>query len=273
MMNDSENLQLESSQQDIDSDDLNELLQRAKDAVRKKSSRNGAHDSLAAQDSLIVFEASDDEIKAEAVSASDRHKRQKRTLEKVSKPVDIVKLSSSARQSTATIAVQSEGSLNKVPMDKWGQLPPKRKTKKEFKATQSHNAGPQWFNMPAQTVTPELRREVQAMRLHAVLDPKRFLKGEARRERSRMPEFFQLGHVLNTPHPATTSASAGASTRKRNFLDELVDDSEARTRARQQFAEVQKRGASGGRRFLRDKMAARRGRGGSFYSSGSRHRP
>ena len=46
--------------------------------------------------------------------------------------------------------------------------------------------------MPAQTPTPELRREVQAMRLHGVLDPKRFLRGEAKRERNKLPEFFQV---------------------------------------------------------------------------------
>ena len=59
--------------------------------------------------------------------------------------------------------------------------------------TQRHapTAGPKWFNMPAQVMTPELKREVQAMRLRNALDPKRFYKGGAKDSKT-MPEFFQV---------------------------------------------------------------------------------
>jgi len=45
--------------------------------------------------------------------------------------------------------------------------------------------------MPAQVMTPELKREVQAMRLRNALDPKRFYKGGAKDSKT-MPEFFQV---------------------------------------------------------------------------------
>lgn len=45
--------------------------------------------------------------------------------------------------------------------------------------------------MPAQVMTPELKREVQAMRLRNALDPKRFYKGAAKDSKT-MPEFFQV---------------------------------------------------------------------------------
>lgn len=62
--------------------------------------------------------------------------------------------------------------------------------------TKKHTAGSKWFDMPAQAPTAELRREVQAMRLHGVLDPKRFLRGEAKRDRNKLPEFFQVRYLL-----------------------------------------------------------------------------
>lgn len=58
-------------------------------------------------------------------------------------------------------------------------------------------AGPKWFNMPAQTMTPELKREIQAMRLRNALDPKRFYKGGAKNDKT-MPEFFQVSPLLSS---------------------------------------------------------------------------
>jgi hypothetical protein len=45
--------------------------------------------------------------------------------------------------------------------------------------------------MPAPTMTPELKREIQAMRLRNALDPKRFYKGGAKDDK-KMPEFFSV---------------------------------------------------------------------------------
>lgn len=142
-------------------------------------------------------------------------------------------------------------------MSKWGELPTKPLSKKALAKSKAHTAGSKWFDMPAQQATPQLRREVAAMRLHGVLDPKRFLRGEAKRERQALPEFFQIGHILPTRHPASTGAQLGSSKRKRTFVEELVEDAQARTRARKAFAEVQAKAASGGKLWFARQKAKR----------------
>lgn len=44
--------------------------------------------------------------------------------------------------------------------------------------------------MPATPMTPELKREIDAMRLRNALDPKKFMKGGAKKE--KIGEFFQV---------------------------------------------------------------------------------
>ena len=43
-------------------------------------------------------------------------------------------------------------------------------------------------------MTPELKREIQAMRLRNALDPKRFYKGGAK-DNKALPEFFEIGRA------------------------------------------------------------------------------
>lgn len=103
-------------------------------------------------------------------------------------------------------------------------------------------AGPKWFNMPAPVLTPELKREVQAMRLRNALDPKRFYKGGAKE--SALPEFFQVGHVLESSQRATNAREG--KTRKRTFVEELLEDDKAKAYAKRKFQEeVMVKGMSG----------------------------
>lgn len=44
--------------------------------------------------------------------------------------------------------------------------------------------------MPATPMTPELKREIDALRLSNQLDPKKFLRGGAKRD--KVGEFFQV---------------------------------------------------------------------------------
>lgn len=45
--------------------------------------------------------------------------------------------------------------------------------------------------MPATELTPEVKREIQAMRMRNALDPKRFYKGGAKDDK-KLPEFFSV---------------------------------------------------------------------------------
>lgn len=96
--------------------------------------------------------------------------------------------------------------------------------------------------MTAPTITPELKREIQALRLRNALDPKRFYKGGAKDDK-KLPEFFSFGHLL----PSTSSASTASPgiPRKRTFVEELISDEQAKVYTKRKFGEVMASGMSG----------------------------
>ena len=52
-----------------------------------------------------------------------------------------------------------------------------------------NTAGPKWFDMPAPEITPEVKRDLQLLKLRNVLDPKRFYKKDNDR---KLPKYFQV---------------------------------------------------------------------------------
>ncbi|KAM0749072.1 Fcf2-domain-containing protein [Meredithblackwellia eburnea MCA 4105] len=147
--------------------------------------------------------------------------------------------------------------------EKWGKGPTPKLSKKERLARKPRTAGPQWFNMPATELTPEVKREIQAMKMRNALDPKRFYKGGAKDDKS-VPEFFSLGHILPSSHSASTSLPAVA--RKRTFIEELMDDDQAKSYTKRKTAEVMERGMSGRKR--QKKNARQKSEGGKQRRKG-----
>jgi hypothetical protein len=93
----------------------------------------------------------------------------------------------------AEAPVASTSRLPSLP-DKFGKMPMRRLSKKAYKKLQPHTAGGDWFEMPAAPAdpSPELKREISALKLSGAIDPKRFLRGEARKDAGKLPEFFQV---------------------------------------------------------------------------------
>ncbi|GAA5851315.1 hypothetical protein JCM5353_004743 [Sporobolomyces roseus] len=129
--------------------------------------------------------------------------------------------------------------------EKWGVAPVARMSQKAYKARQPHTAGSKWFDMPATPMTPELKREIDAMRLRNALDPKKFMKGGAKKE--KIGEFFQIGHVI-TPNSRATNNTSLPTASKRSFVEELVEDEQARAYAKRKTKEVMQKGMSGRKR-------------------------
>ncbi|GAA5888818.1 hypothetical protein JCM16303_003022 [Sporobolomyces ruberrimus] len=148
--------------------------------------------------------------------------------------------SSTSRPSATGVTNDSQGRG-----EKWGMAPVPRLSKKAYKATQPHTAGSKWFDMPATPMTPELKREIDAMRLRNSLDPKKFMKGGAKNE--KIGEFFQVGHVI-TPNTRATTSNSLPTASKRSFVEELVEDEQARAYAKKKTKEVMQRGMSGRKR-------------------------
>ncbi|BGP11728.1 dTDP-fucopyranose mutase [Rhodotorula toruloides] len=129
--------------------------------------------------------------------------------------------------------------------DRWGMAPQAKLSKKQLKANQPRTAGKQWFDLPATPMTPELKRELDALRLSNSLDPKKFLRQGAKKD--KVGEFFQIGHVI-APSTRATTLSTPAIPQKRSFVEDLMADEESRAYAKRKTKEVMSKTMSGRKR-------------------------
>ncbi|BGP27948.1 deoxynucleotidyltransferase [Rhodotorula toruloides] len=129
--------------------------------------------------------------------------------------------------------------------DRWGMAPQPKLSKKQFKANQPRTAGKQWFDLPATPMTPELKRELDALRLSNSLDPKKFLRQGAKKD--KVGEFFQIGHVI-APSTRATTLSTPAIPQKRTFVEDLMEDEASRAYAKRKTKEVMAKTMSGRKR-------------------------
>lgn len=53
-----------------------------------------------------------------------------------------------------------------------------------------------WFDLPAQQITDEVKRDLRLLRLRGTLDPKRFYKSF---DQTKFPKYFQVGTVVEGP--------------------------------------------------------------------------
>ncbi|KWU45188.1 Fcf2-domain-containing protein [Rhodotorula sp. JG-1b] len=145
--------------------------------------------------------------------------------------------------------------------DKWGMAPLPRLSKKQIRAKQPHTAGAQWFNLPATPMTPEIKREIDALRLSNQLDPKKFLRGGAKKD--KVGEFFQIGHII-APSTRATTLSSQPTVQKRSFVEDLLEDEESKAYAKKKTKEVMRKTMSGRKRQRKgNKGAYAMGEGGN----------
>ncbi|KAL5079684.1 hypothetical protein RYX36_008105 [Vicia faba] len=83
-------------------------------------------------------------------------------------------------------------------------------------------AGKRWFDMPAQTMTPELQRDLKLLKLRDAIDPKRhYKKGDSKSK--TLPKYCQIGTVVGSPMDYF-SGRLTKKERKESFADELLAD-------------------------------------------------
>ncbi|KAF8402262.1 hypothetical protein HHK36_013214 [Tetracentron sinense] len=105
---------------------------------------------------------------------------------------------------------------------------PKKLLRKQVKDT----AGRNWFHMPALTLTPELKKDLQLLKLRSVIDPKRhYKKGDSKSK--ALPKYFQASlwcHstlIVGTVVESASDFFSGRLTkkeRKASLADELLCD-------------------------------------------------
>ncbi|CAA7389759.1 unnamed protein product [Spirodela intermedia] len=118
-------------------------------------------------------------------------------------------------------------------------VPPRdpRKLNKLTKRSVKDTSGKSWFDMPAPTITPEVKKDLEILKLRSVIDPKRhYKKGDSKSK--TLPKYFQLGTVIES----TSDFFSGRLTkkeRKSTIAGELLSDHSLRTYRKRKVREIE----------------------------------
>ncbi|KAF8866013.1 putative rRNA-processing protein fcf2 [Acephala macrosclerotiorum] len=107
-------------------------------------------------------------------------------------------------------------------------------------------------------LTPELKRDLQLLRMRDVLDPKRFYKKES--GKPKIPEFSQVGTIIEGP-TEYFSARLSNKDRKRTLVEEVLAGEVTTGRFKSKYNEIQAAKTSGKKAHYK-KLKAMRKSGG-----------
>lgn len=108
--------------------------------------------------------------------------------------------------------------------------------------------------MPKPELTPEIKRDLQIIKMRNVLNPKRFYKKDNSKD---LPKYFQIGTVIEGPTEFYSSRLTRKE-RKKTIIDELMADEEAKKYYKRKFLEIQKTKQSGGKKHYKQLKKKRR---------------
>ncbi|KAG2171811.1 hypothetical protein INT43_008191 [Umbelopsis isabellina] len=208
-------------------DDIEALLYKAEEALRNQEQSENAErlpkldSGLSVKDQLYI------------VSENDRAKM------------------------TQELAVLDDDSAGSSKSKAFSVLTPSKtdapnKSRTEKQKERETTAGKGWFDMPKTEITPEIKRDLQVIRLRNVLDRKRHYKKGDQKD----PTYFQMGTIIEGPTEFFSSRMTKRE-RKQTIVDELLADEEARGYYKRRFMEVQERTQSGGKKHFK-KLKAKR---------------
>ncbi|KAL4944746.1 hypothetical protein BDV06DRAFT_77257 [Aspergillus oleicola] len=126
-----------------------------------------------------------------------------------------------------------------------------RLTSKKDKPT----AGSDWFDLPQTELTPELKRDLQLLRMRSILDPKRHYKKE--NGKAQPPKYSQVGTIVEGP----TEYFSGRITkrdRKKTFVEEALVLERENRRFEARYNDVQEKKRSGKKAFYNNLRAKRK---------------
>ncbi|CAK9810304.1 Deoxynucleotidyltransferase terminal-interacting protein 2 [Anthophora plagiata] len=94
--------------------------------------------------------------------------------------------------------------------------------------------GKKWFNMGAPELTPEVKHDLQVLRMRSVLDPKHFYK---KNDLKALPRYFQIGKIIDTPVDYY-SGRLTKKERKKTIVDELMADAQFSKYNKRKYKEI-----------------------------------
>ncbi|KAG0311695.1 hypothetical protein BGZ99_009981 [Dissophora globulifera] len=122
-------------------------------------------------------------------------------------------------------------------------------SKKQKKEEKEKTAGKGWFDLPQQVLTPELKRDLQILKLRNVLDPKRFYKREDK-SKPKFPKYFQVGTIVEG-NTEFYSSRLTKKERATTITGEVMKDLTGRDYYKRKFDEIQESKQSGGKKFYK----------------------
>ncbi|KAI9308052.1 Fcf2 pre-rRNA processing-domain-containing protein [Cunninghamella echinulata] len=165
----------------------------------------------------------------------------------ISDAVSIIEPGKESSSTSSTTKNKSLITLKKV------QEESKPLSRKERQLEREKTAGKGWFDMPRTEITPELKRDLEILKMRHILDRKRHYK---KMGKNSDPKYFQVGTVIEG---ATEffSARINKKDRKRTFVDEILSNDEQKDYYRNKYLTSQTAKSSGGKKHYK-KLKAKR---------------
>lgn len=108
--------------------------------------------------------------------------------------------------------------------------------------------------MPRTDLTPQLKRDLQLIKMRNVLDPHRHYKKDS----SALPEYSQVGTIIEG-NTEFFSSRLTKKERKRTIVEEIMADDGNRKRFKKKYDEIQSKKRSGKKEFYKKLKAQRNG--------------
>lgn len=112
--------------------------------------------------------------------------------------------------------------------------------------------------MPKTDLTPELKRDLQLLKMRNVLDPHRHYKKE--NAKAPPPEFSQVGTLVEGPTEFFSGRLQNAQ-RKRTLVEEVLAGEQESGRFKRKYNDIQSAKTSGKRGYYKTQMAKKYGNG------------
>ncbi|TVU28361.1 hypothetical protein EJB05_19877 [Eragrostis curvula] len=124
-------------------------------------------------------------------------------------------------------------------------VPPRdpKKVNKLAKKSVKDTSGKGWFDMPAPTITPELKKDLEILQLRHVIDPKRHFKRSGKSK--ALPKYFQVGTIVE-PASEFYSSRLTKKERKTTLVDEILSDPSLKSYRARKVREIQESRTPGG---------------------------
>ncbi|BCS17969.1 Fcf2 domain-containing protein [Aspergillus puulaauensis] len=119
-------------------------------------------------------------------------------------------------------------------------------------------AGSNWYDLPKTELTPELKRDLQLLRMRSILDTKRHYKKE--NSKAQAPKYSQVGTIIEGPTEFFSGRIAKRD-RKRTFVEEALVLEKENKRFETRYNDVQGKKRSGKKAFYKN-LRAKRNSGG-----------